>query len=126
MIIYGSSTYRDYYNYPILNQIIFDTTPFHDGYGMLTVDGIPKPAYRAFQLMHTLSNATIATQWSGSESAVTATVCVEDSSNTAQVSPEALLLHLVIQQLYNNTVIGVHVGLSSLDFQALSLHAYKL
>ena len=81
---------------------------------MLTVDGIPKPAYRAFQLMHTLSNATIATQWSGSESAVTATVCVEDSSNTAQVSPEALLLHfnIVIHKLYNNTVIAVHVELS--------------
>tara|TARA_B110000208_G_C11762750_1_gene427527 strand:+ start:70 stop:1821 length:1752 start_codon:yes stop_codon:yes gene_type:complete len=27
-------------------------TPFHSGYGLITVNGIPKPAYRAFELLH--------------------------------------------------------------------------
>lgn len=27
-------------------------TPFHGGFGLLTINGTPKPAYRAFQLLH--------------------------------------------------------------------------
>jgi xylan 1,4-beta-xylosidase len=27
-------------------------TPFHGGFGLLTITGTPKPAYRAFQLLH--------------------------------------------------------------------------
>ena len=38
----------------IFDEIMFETVPFHDGYGLLTVQGVPKPAYRAFQLLHFL------------------------------------------------------------------------
>jgi len=29
-----------------------DPRPFHDGFGLNTVVGVPKPAYRAFQMLH--------------------------------------------------------------------------
>ena len=31
-------------------------TPFHGGFGLLTIQGIPKPSYRAFQLLHGTGN----------------------------------------------------------------------
>jgi len=30
----------------------FDATPFHGGYGLQNIYGIPKPAFRAFELLH--------------------------------------------------------------------------
>jgi hypothetical protein len=35
---------------------------FHDGYGLLTKDGIPKPSYRAMQLLRSLGDTTIAAE----------------------------------------------------------------
>ncbi|HEU4507573.1 MAG TPA: glycosyl hydrolase [Pyrinomonadaceae bacterium] len=32
----------------------FPSVPFHGGFGLLTLDGIPKPSYRAFELLHDL------------------------------------------------------------------------
>lgn len=32
----------------------FASTPFHGGFGLLTIHGVPKPTYRAFQLLHEL------------------------------------------------------------------------
>jgi hypothetical protein len=29
-----------------------DPRPFHNGYGINTVIGVPKPAYRAFEILH--------------------------------------------------------------------------
>jgi len=30
----------------------FLSTPFHEGFGMMNVQGVPKPVYRAFELLH--------------------------------------------------------------------------
>jgi xylan 1,4-beta-xylosidase len=38
----------------IFNENYFPSVPFHGGFGLLTLHGIPKPAYRAFQLLHQL------------------------------------------------------------------------
>ena len=35
----------------IFEELYMDTVPFHNGYGLTTVDGIPKPALRAFELL---------------------------------------------------------------------------
>jgi xylan 1,4-beta-xylosidase len=35
-------------------------TPFYGGYGLIAADGIPKPAYNAFELLHKLGNQRIA------------------------------------------------------------------
>ena len=36
----------------IFEESYFPSVPFHGGFGLLTLHGIPKPAYRAFELLH--------------------------------------------------------------------------
>jgi len=38
----------------IFEENYFSSIPFHGGFGLLNIYGIPKPAYRAFQLLHGL------------------------------------------------------------------------
>ena len=38
----------------VFEEIYFDHEPFHDGFGLITINGIPKPAFRAFELLHML------------------------------------------------------------------------
>jgi len=54
------------------------------------VNGIPKPAYRAFQLLHRLGNSSIAAKWNTEKntSEVTAFVVMEMTNNIVQVSLE--------------------------------------
>jgi xylan 1,4-beta-xylosidase len=36
----------------LFEENYFPSVPFHGGFGLLNLHGIPKPAYRAFQLLH--------------------------------------------------------------------------
>ncbi len=36
----------------IFEENYFSSVPFHGGFGLLTIHGIPKPAYRVFQILH--------------------------------------------------------------------------
>lgn len=38
----------------IFEESYFSSVPFHGGFGLLNVHGIPKPSYRAFELLHDL------------------------------------------------------------------------
>jgi xylan 1,4-beta-xylosidase len=38
----------------IFEENYFPSIPFHGGFGLLTLHGIPKPTYRAFELLHNL------------------------------------------------------------------------
>jgi xylan 1,4-beta-xylosidase len=38
----------------IFEEKYFPSLPFHGGFGLLTIHGIPKPTYRAFELLHEL------------------------------------------------------------------------
>jgi xylan 1,4-beta-xylosidase len=40
----------------IFEENYFPSVPFHGGFGLLTLHGIPKPTYRAFELLHRLGN----------------------------------------------------------------------
>jgi xylan 1,4-beta-xylosidase len=40
----------------IFEENYFSSKPFHGGFGLLTIHGIPKPSYRAMQLLHVLGN----------------------------------------------------------------------
>jgi xylan 1,4-beta-xylosidase len=40
----------------IFEEIYFPSVPFHGGFGMLNLHGIPKPNYRAFELLHQAGN----------------------------------------------------------------------
>jgi len=40
----------------IFEENYFSSIPFHGGFGLLNIYGIPKPAYRAYQLLHNLGD----------------------------------------------------------------------
>src|SRR6185503_6037497 len=40
----------------IFEENYFSSAPFHGGFGLVNIYGIPKPAYRAYQLLHRLGN----------------------------------------------------------------------
>lgn len=53
----GRNNYQEIFVYyssftDIFEEGGFDSTPFHQGFGVQTIYNIPKPAYRAFQLLH--------------------------------------------------------------------------
>jgi xylan 1,4-beta-xylosidase len=52
-IVYGYSywTFSD-----IFEENYFSSKPFHGGFGLLTIQGVAKPAYRAFELLHRLGD----------------------------------------------------------------------
>jgi xylan 1,4-beta-xylosidase len=41
----------------IFEENYFPSVPFHGGFGLLNLHGIPKPVYRAFELLHRLGDA---------------------------------------------------------------------
>jgi xylan 1,4-beta-xylosidase len=43
----------------IFEENYFPSVPFHGGFGLLNIHGIPKPVYRAFQLLHHLGDERI-------------------------------------------------------------------
>jgi len=40
----------------LFEENYFSSKPFHGGFGLLTIHGVPKPAYRAFELLHRLGD----------------------------------------------------------------------
>jgi xylan 1,4-beta-xylosidase len=43
----------------IFEENYFPSVPFHGGFGLLTLHGVPKPTYRAFELLHRLGDAQL-------------------------------------------------------------------
>jgi len=67
-----------------------DSVPFHEGFGMMNVNGVPKPVWRAFQLLHqagdNLVNDSILTTYpEGNYSTVDVLATVDNSSSTLQM-----------------------------------------
>ncbi len=46
----------------IFEENYFPSRPFHGGFGLLNLHGIPKPVYRAFELLHRLGNERLPTE----------------------------------------------------------------
>jgi len=46
----------------IFEESVQQSLPFHGGFGLLNIDGIPKPSYHAFRFMHELGTERIPTQ----------------------------------------------------------------
>ncbi|MDR1641907.1 MAG: beta-xylosidase [Clostridiales bacterium] len=40
----------------IFEEMAQNSLPFHDGFGMMTIHGVPKPVYRLFELFHSLGD----------------------------------------------------------------------
>jgi xylan 1,4-beta-xylosidase len=46
----------------IFEENYFSSVPFHGGFGLMNIYGIPKPAYRAFELLHRLGDQILAVE----------------------------------------------------------------
>ncbi len=66
----------------IFAENYFSSVPFHGGFGLLTIHGIAKPSYRAFQLLHRLGHERLAV--TGEHATVDAWV-VRDGARVAVV-----------------------------------------
>lgn len=75
----------------IFEENYFPSVPFHGGFGLLTIHGIPKPTYRAFELLHALGTEQLAVE--GSHHTVDAWVVRKDHAVTVLLSNHALPRH---------------------------------
>lgn len=64
----------------IFEENYFPSLPFHGGFGLLTLHGIPKPSYRAFELLHDLGDRQSLVD--GLHESVDCSVIQKDSSVT--------------------------------------------
>lgn len=46
----------------IFEESVQQSLPFHGGFGLLNIDGVPKPSYQAFRIMHELGTERIPTE----------------------------------------------------------------
>ncbi len=88
----------------IFEERYFPSCAFHGGFGLLTLDGIAKPSYRAFQLLHHVGTELV-TPMDGTHANVAtwvirdgrrATVLIVNSAPPMHdLVPEAVVVHLV-------------------------------
>ena len=75
----------------IFEENYFPSVPFHGGFGLLNLHGIPKPTYRAFELLHRLGNQSFRVD--GTHPTVDAWVIRRDTMLTVLLTNHALPLH---------------------------------
>jgi xylan 1,4-beta-xylosidase len=75
----------------IFEENYFPSVPFHGGFGLLNLHGIPKPMYRAFGLLHHLGNECLPIE--GTHSAVDAWVVRRDCALAVLLTNHALPRH---------------------------------
>ncbi len=77
----------------IFEENYFPSKPFQGGFGLMTIHGIPKPAYRAYEILHRLGSQRLAV--SGQHDTVQVWVTMADQSATVIIVNLALPLHPV-------------------------------
>jgi xylan 1,4-beta-xylosidase len=75
----------------IFEENYFPSVPFQGGFGLLNINGIAKPAYRAFQLLHELGTQMLPVE--GSHETVDAWFVRSDSHSTLLLTNFALPRH---------------------------------
>jgi len=75
----------------IFEENYFPSLPFHGGFGLMNLHGIPKPTYRAYQLLHALGTEQLLVD--GAHKTVSAWVVRKDLSLTILLTNHALPRH---------------------------------
>ena len=75
----------------LFEENYFPSLPFHGGFGLLTLHGVPKPTYRAFELLHGLGSERLLVD--GHHHTVDAWIVRRDDTVTALLSNHALPRH---------------------------------
>lgn len=81
----------------IFEENYFPSIPFHGGFGLLNLYGVPKPIYRAFQLLHALGDELLPV--SGGHETVDAWVVRKGRSITVFLTNHAQPRHDIATQL---------------------------
>ena len=83
----------------IFEENYFSSTPFHGGFGLLNIYGIPKPAYRAYEILHRLGNDILTVK--GKHSTVDAWMIQKRGAVNIILTNSALPRHPVKTELIN-------------------------
>src|SRR5206468_12369327 len=75
----------------IFEESYFPSVPFHGGFGLLNLQGVPKPNYRAFELLHRLGTDLLPV--TGSHPTVDAWAVRRDGSVTVLLTSHVLPRH---------------------------------
>jgi xylan 1,4-beta-xylosidase len=75
----------------IFEENYFPSVPFHGGFGLLSLHGIPKPTYRTFELLHHIGNELLLVD--GSHETVDAWVVRQGHTLTVLITNHALPRH---------------------------------
>ena len=92
----------------IFAENYFPSVPFHGGFGLLTLHGIPKPTYRAFELLHHLGTELLVVE--GSHDTVDAWVVRKERSLTVLLTNHALPRHSIKTEQVRITLSGAAGG----------------
>ncbi|SOD41146.1 GH39 family glycosyl hydrolase [Nitrosovibrio sp. Nv4] len=100
----------------IFEENYFPSVPFHGGFGLLNLHGIPKPIYRAFQLLHGLGDKLH--QVEGSHETVSVWISGGDNVITVFMTNYAMPRHEICP-------VSVHVQLTGAP-RPLSAHLIRI
>jgi xylan 1,4-beta-xylosidase len=80
----------------IFEENYFPSVPFHGGFGLLTIHSIPKPSYRAFQLLHELGERLILVD--GIHETVNCWMILKDNIVTVLLTNQVNPGHMITQE----------------------------
>ncbi len=83
----------------IFEENYFPSVPFHGGFGLLNLYGIPKPAYRAFQLLHHCGTELL--EFAGTHATVNAWLIRKKASATIILCNVAMPRHPIQTETVN-------------------------
>jgi len=87
----------------IFEENYFSSVPFHGGFGLLTIHGIPKPSYRAFELLHGLGDKIYLVE--GSHPTVDVWITKSASSVMILITNWALPRHDIKEEIIQITLL---------------------
>jgi len=96
----------------------FDSTPFQGGYGLQNINGIPKPAYRAFELLH--HSGTHQVSVTAMNTSATAGIIVTKTSNMFQII--AFNHNVPDAPIKTETLCITVSGVNTRNFKGADLH----
>ena len=88
----------------IFEENYFPSVPFHGGFGLLNLYGIPKPAYRAFQLLHRLGTELL--EFDKTHPTVDAWVIRKNGAATIILTNLAMPRHPIQTEILNLRLSG--------------------
>lgn len=104
-----SQPFVDGYSYwtfsDIFEENYFSSVPFHGGFGLMTMHGIPKPVYRAYELMHRLGTEALSV--AGAHATVDVWITKKPGAFVIMMTNSALPKHPVATEAVRLEISGI-------------------